>query len=176
MALGDFIQYTPSTQQTGAVDGFAVKANASAPSINAGEPVVIAAAGSAFVVASHSGTFGTGYVVGISTGGSAENLSATSTETTTANGVVAVQSSFADGSSWLVRPTTASLWSTQALYNANKNLQVPLNYSSSNGYTVGTAFAVGTVQAEGLVVLPLNVIAYPNKVRVAFTKGLSYLS
>lgn len=175
MALGDFVQYTPSTQQTGAVDGFSVAANASAPSINVGEPVVLAAFGSNFVVASHSGTFGTGYVVGIATGGSALTLSSTSTETTTANGVVAAQSCFKDGSSWLVKPTTATLWNTQTLYDANKNLHVPLNWSTSLGYTVGTAFAVGGV-SEGLVVLPLNVQVYPGKVRVAFTQGLNYLS
>lgn len=175
MALGDFVAYSPSTQQTSSEE-FVVPLNASAPSINVGEPVVLAAVGSAFVVASHLGTFGTGLVVGIATGGSNTILSATSTETTTVAGRVMVQSTFKDGDSFLVKPTTPSLWNTQALYNANQNLFVPLNYSSTAGYTVGTAFAAGAVQTEGLVVQHLDVTAFPAKVRVVFTKGLNYLS
>lgn len=178
MALGDFVAYSPSTQQIGS-DVYAVKANSFAPSINAGEPVMIAALGSAFVVqyTNDALNVGSNFMVGIATGGSNAVLSSTSTETTTTNGFVSAQTAFNDGASWLGVPTTPSLWNTQAKYNALLNARVNIDAGTAAG-VVGTVFTVGATDSvnNGCVVKHISIIATPNKVRIAFRSGLDYMN
>ncbi len=137
-----------------------------ANAINPGEPVVRGVTGSYVTRMYGSGTTGsiapvvaTDYVVGIA--------QTTSTQTATIAGSVEVLP-VNSGTTWLVSPTTAASWDTQAEYDALVGKRVLIDFASST-YTL--AATDGT--SNGLVVMPLDVLKYPGKVAVAFRSGLS---
>jgi len=80
---------------------------------------------------------------------------------------------------YLANPTSTTAYATQALYNAmvGSSVLIQTTVTSVNGVS-GTAYTVGntTGTAYGVVIMPLDVVAYPGKVAVAFRKQLSDLN
>ncbi len=165
MSTGDLQDYTEGPFGNPGTRRFRVLANASAPSINAGEPVIVTAINASAVatMATAKPLAGTDFVVGVS--------QSVSTETTTANGVVDVYDIFAEDMSFLVAPNVAATWNTQAKYDALIGSRVTLD--KTNGlYTINSTDAAG----NGLVILPLNVGLWPGKVRFAFRATTNWLA
>lgn len=104
----------------------------------------------------------TDFVVGLST--------SDSTDTASAAGIVDIID-LMPGMQFLMNPTVAATWNTQAKYDALVGSRVLLS-------TVG---AVQTVLASdsatsGIVIMPLDISKFPGKVAVALRNGCSYLT
>lgn len=116
---------------------------------------------------------GTDYVVGLA--------ASTSTETTTASGVVDVFVNL-PGSTYLITPNVAATWNTQAKYDLLVGARVYLNTSSAGVQTILAADTTTTSLKNGsftgitagLIVEPLDVIKYPGKVRFSINERTRY--
>jgi len=106
--------------------------------------------------------FGTDYLVGLAV--------STSTETTTADGVVDVMP-ISPGITFLVDVGTAATWDTQAEYNALVGDRIKLNYAATTGKI--TALSTDYIY-NGAVVEPLDIAVHPGKVRFSLTQRLMY--
>ena len=93
----------------------------------------------------------------------------TSTETTTADGIVDVIPNI-PGMSYLGNPTVAATWDTQAEYDALVGDRVLLNYAATGVFTVLAADS----STSGCVVEPLDITKHPGKVRFSLRQGLNY--
>ena len=139
-----------------------------ASAINVGE-LVFKTLGSQYVTAWTPGgaasavkpQFGTDYLAGLAT--------STSTETTTADGVVDVMP-IVPGMTFLVAPGTVATWDTQAEYDALVGDRIKLNYSAAG---VITALATDYFY-NGAIVEPLDIAKHPNRVRFSLTQRLMY--
>lgn len=136
-------------------------------SIKAGE-LVLKALGSAFVTAWTAGSaakpvVSTDFLAGLAT--------TTSTETTSAKGVVTVQP-LIPGVVYLGKPNDSTLWDTQAEYDALVGDRVLLDCSAGGVQTVLSTDG----STNGLVVEPLDIAKYPSKVAFSLRAGLSYLA
>ena len=80
---------------------------------------------------------------------------------------------------YLANPTSATTFATQALYNTmvGSNVLIQATATTVNG-VAGTTYTVGSTVAStyGVVIMPLDVIANPGKVAVAFREALSDLA
>lgn len=134
---------------------------ASATLINAGEPVSKALAGVAVTpLATNKPVAGTDFMAGIA--------SSTSTNTSAAAGKVRV-TKMLPGVTYMIAPKVAATWATQALYDALVGSRILFDLTSS----VYTALAADG-STNGLVVEPLNVINFPNKVRFSIRSAVWY--
>ncbi len=163
MALGDVTIYADAAFGYPGDISFDVGAGAAA-SINAGEPVAKALGnGSGEVVSALTTSnpiVGTVYMAGIS--------ATTSTDTTSATGSVSVTKA-TDGVTYLCAPKTASTWNVQTKYNALVGARV--NFDLTNGvYTINATDA----STNGLIVEPLDITKFPNKVRFTIRQGALY--
>ena len=140
-----------------------VAAGAVSTIINPGEPV-IRVLGAAVVtqLLTNTPVVGTTSVVGIA--------ETTSTQTTTAAGEVFVTPTD-NKITWLVSPTVAATFDTQAKYDALVGARVVIDLTAGK-YTVLAA----DNSTYGLVIMPLDVSKYPGKVAVAFRSGVSDLA
>ncbi len=136
---------------------------AAGSTIYAGEPVG-RALGQINVAAAlnSSGVVGTDYIVGVAT--------TTSTATASAAGTVDVLP-LNNQITYLVNPATASLWDTQAEYDALVGKRITINLNAG-AYTVNAT----DNSSNGLVVQALDISKYPGKVAVAFRTALSDLA
>jgi hypothetical protein len=147
-----------------------------------GEPVA-RTLGSTVVtyVGSTFGQVGTDYLAGIVlTGTQAETNELYPVQSTGVYGVRVLPLN--SDVTYLANPTVATAYSTQTLYNAmvGSNVLITATGSTVNG-VAGTSYTVGvvantTASTYGVVIMPLDVTAYPGKVAVAFRKGLSDLN
>jgi hypothetical protein len=102
---------------------------------------------------------GTDYVVGIA--------ATTSNQTTSAAGTIKVIPTDSN-LTWVVTPTVAASWDTQAEYDALVGKRVLIS-SDATTYTV----LATPGDTNGLVIMPLDISKYPGKIAVAFRQGLS---
>ena len=143
-------------------DSFVVASGANA-SINVGEPVAKALAGTAVTaLATNKPVVATDYLAGIA--------ASTSTDTTTANGIVKVMP-LTSGITYLISPKVAATWNTQAKYDALVGSRVLFDLTGGV-YTILAADGA----TYGLVIEPLDITKYPGKVRFSIRNGCSYLS
>lgn len=141
-----------------------VVASGAAASINAGEFVLKALGTGTAVskVTDQTPSVGTTYLAGLAL--------STSTDTASANGTVEV---FPVDTKmvFLCAPQTATSWDTQAEYDALVGKRVRFSVSAG----VHTITATDGV-AGGLVVEPLNIATFPNKVAFSVRAGALYNS
>lgn len=134
--------------------------------INAGEPVAIALGNSTGNVVTAAATntpvVATDFYVGIA--------ATTSNQTASLAGGLRV-TKFDGNVTYLIAPKVAATWDTQAEYDALVSARVLLDLTSST-YTILAADG----STHGCVVMPLEVLKYPGKVRFAFRNGVNYLS
>lgn len=172
MALGD-ITLLQNRSATGG-RGSRLYNVALGTAINAGEPVQVRALGATAVVVEPALTStpdaSTHLYVGIA--------ETTSTNTTSAAGTVNVIP-ISSQDTWLVAPTTAASWDTQAEYDALVGSRLLLANSvtvtttpTSGTYTMGASDSAN----NGCVVQPLDIFRYPGKVAFAFRDGDNYLA
>lgn len=159
--IGDITLYADAAFGYPGDDEYAVAASATL--IYPGEPVAKALGGAAVTpAATNFPVVGTDYTAGIA--------ASTSTNTAGAAGIVRV-TKVTDGTSWLIAPTVAATWDTQAEYDALVGDRVLIDL------TTGTYTILATDGATyGCVVMPLDIVKYPGKVRFAFRSGASYLA
>ena len=93
----------------------------------------------------------------------------TSTNTAAAAGKVQVMK-LVPGMTYLIAPTTAASWDTQAEYDALVGDRVVIALGSST-YTIGATDNA----AYGCVVEPLDIKKYPGKVRFSIRPAATYL-
>lgn len=164
MALGDITMYDMGAFGYPGDVEYAVAA--SATTIKAGEPVAKALGNSSGYVVSPSATntpvVGTDYMAGIA--------ATTSTNTSSAAGTVKVMK-LVSGVSYLISPKVAATWDTQAEYDALVGARVLLDLTSST-YTILASDSAN----NGCVVLPLDVVKHPGKVRFAIRNAVNYLA
>lgn len=145
--------------------------------ILAGEPVQIRAVGNVAVepmLTSQPTCSTTAGVEGLFVGIAATN----STNTSSAAGTVNVIPTNA-GLTWLISPTTAASWDTQAEYDALVGKRVLIQNSTT---VTGTAQNVGSYTLlasdsanNGCSVIAMNISETPGKVAIAFRIGTSNL-
>lgn len=141
--------------------------------IYAGEPVQLRALGDVAVQPALTGTpvVGTDYYAGIAT--------TNSTNTSTAAGTVGVLP-ISIGTTYLIAPTTAASWDTQAEYDALVGKRVLIANSATVGTTPGNtgSYTIGASDSSnnGCVVQALDISKYPGKVAIAFRAGTSNLA
>lgn len=172
MALGDLVVKDQNVMTGGGAHIFNVAAGTA---ILAGEPVyVIALGASAANVQPAPTSFpdaSAHLMVGIA--------ATSSTNTSSAAGTVDV-TPVSTALTYLISPTTAATWDTQAEYNALVGSRVLIANSAtvtatpgnSGSYTLGASDSTN----NGCVVQPLDVFLTPGKVAIAFRGGCSYLS
>lgn len=164
MALGDIQIHTEGAFGYPGDDAYCV--GASATLINAGEPVVKSLGNSAGSAVTPAGTnvptVGTDTFAGIA--------STTSTNTSTASGTVRV-TKLLPGLTYLISPNVAATWNTQAKYDALVGARVLLDLTTGT-YTILASDSTN----NGCVVMPLDVLKNPGKVRFAFRNAVSYLA
>jgi hypothetical protein len=162
MALNDITIYDQSYGYQGD-EQFAVAA--SATTIKAGEPVLKLSGVSGAVVtplATNSPQSSASLLTcGIAT--------TTSTNTAALAGTVKVMKPLV-GITYLIAPTVAATWNTQAKYDALVGARVLIDLTSSS-YTLLAADNA----AYGCVVEPLDIVKYPGKVRFSFRPAATYL-
>lgn len=160
MALGDITVLDQSSITGRGSRRYNVATNATV--INAGEPVArVLGATSVTACATNAGQVGTDYIVGIA--------QTTSTNTTGANGTGVVNVLPLNSSTtYIIKPTVAASWDTQAEYDALVGKRVLIDLTTSS-YTLLATDAVG----NGCVVMPLDIAKYPGKVAFAFRAALS---
>jgi len=142
-----------------------VAASAGAPAINAGEPVS-KTLGNQYVITNPTNgqVVATNYLAGVAT--------SQSNETSALDGFVDVMPISKD-TIWLIAPTTAATWNTQAKYNALVGARVLIAKSTSGNtgiYTIGASDS----STSGCVVENLNIFDYPGLVAFTFRGGLAY--
>lgn len=142
-----------------------VAASAGAPAINAGEPVS-KTLGNQYVITNPTNgqVVATNFLAGVST--------SASTETTALDGFVDV-APIDQGTIWLVAPTTAATWNTQAKYNALVGARVLIAKSATGNTGVYTIGATDSA-TSGCVVENLNIFTYPGLVAFSFRQALAY--
>lgn len=167
MALADILIYSEGAYSLPGAKKFTVASGTTA-SIKAGELVLKAlgnSTGNVVTVWTASNTakpvVATDFLAGLST--------STSTETTTASGTVDVVP-IVPGVVYLGTPDTAATWNTQAKYDALVGARVLLSTTSTGIQTILAADG----STSGIVVEPLNILKYPNKVAFSLRAGLSY--
>jgi hypothetical protein len=110
---------------------------------------------------------GTDYVLGLAM--------STSTETASSTGVVDVMP-IIPGVTYLGKVNTASSWDTQAEYDALVGSRVLIDYTSPTTSTGAMTILHTDGSTYGVIVEPLDISLFPNKVRFSLRQGLSYLS
>jgi hypothetical protein len=113
------------------------------------------------ILATGSPIVGTDFVHGIAM--------STSTNTAAAAGVVDFMP-VTPGQVWLVNPTTAADYNTQAKYDALVGKAIVMALSAGGVWTAGSTNSA----AYGLVVMPLDIIKTPGKVAVRFKDTVSF--
>ena len=148
---------------------FPVASGTTANKINAGEPVLKALGG--YVVsalATNSPTVATDYLAGVA--------ATTSTDTVAAAGTVKV-TKLVPGMSWLISPKVAATWNTQSAYDALVGSRVLLDLTGTAAAKTATyTILAADGSTYGCVILPLDILKYPGKVRFAFRNGCNYLA
>lgn len=161
MALNDIVVLASGPFGTVGAKKFAVAAGAT--TINPGEPVVKALAGtSVSAMATNKPVVGTDYLAGIA--------ASTSTNTASAAGTVDVFP-IAPNTVYLIKPKVAATWDTQAEYDALVGARVLIDLTSSS-YTILAADGA----TYGCVIEPLDIKKYPGKVAFSFRAGVNYLA
>ena len=164
MALNDILIYDEADYGYPGDESYAVAA--SATTIKAGEPVAKALGNTTGTVvtpaASGTPVVATDYYAGIA--------ASTSTNTATAAGTVKV-TKMAPGVTYIIAPLVAATWNTQAKYDALVGSRVLFDLTSST-YTI----AASDDPTYGCVIMPLDIVKYPKKVRFAFRRAVSYLA
>lgn len=168
MALGDLQPYAETDISALASRPQQVKANGSAPAINAGEPVG-KTLGNQYVItlANAKPVVGTDFMAGISL--------STSSETSAIDGTVQVVP--VDNTTiWLVSPNVAATYGVgatpnQTTYNALVGARVLIQVTTG----VFTLLAADSAN-NGCVVENLDVVRYPGKVAFSFRSAVSYLA
>lgn len=168
-ALGDIVRYSEGAYGYQGDEEFQVASGGTPPAINAGEPVTRALGATAFVTAmtTNKPVVATDFLAGIST--------TTSTETSTVAGLVRVEPLNARVS-YLIAPKVTATYGVgatpvQATYDALIGSRVLLDLTTG----VYTILAVDGA-TSGCVVLPLDVVKFPGKVRFAFRNGVNFLT
>lgn len=161
MALGDFQIYDEGAFGYPGDDEYAVASGAAA-SIPAGTPVAFTLGGPTVAAGATSKPVVATDFFAIS--------ASTSTDTVAAAGTVKVIKA-APGVSYIVAPKTATLWDTQAEYDALVGDRVTLDLTTGVWTINATDGAT-----NGCVILPLNIAKHPGVVRFAFRNGVSYLT
>jgi hypothetical protein len=164
MALNDVVIYEDGAVNYPGDIKFAVAASATL--INKGEPTLKTLGNT------------TGYCVSPLTDAKPQSSAAAltagiaaSTSTNTASAVGSVQVTKLDPKlTYLCAPTVAASWDTQAKYDALVGARVTFNLASSVYKVNATDNA-----AYGLVVQPLDINAYPGKVRFSIRPASTYL-
>lgn len=161
MALGDITILDQSVMAGNGAREYQVAASATL--INAGEPVA-KALGAAVVtpMATNKPVVATDYLAGIA--------ATTSTNTASAAGKVWV-TPLVPGVIWLIKPTVAATFDTQAEYDALVGDRVLIDLTTGS-YTILAADGA----TSGCVIEQLDVAKYPGKVAFAFRNGVSYLT
>ncbi len=159
--IGDIELYDNGTFGYPGDDVFQCQANTTV--INAGEPVAKALAGRyVTAAATNFPVVGTDYMAGVA--------ATTSTQTASAAGSVRV-TKVTQGTSWLIKPTVAATWDTQAEYDALVGDRVLIDLTTG----VYTLLAADSAN-NGCVVLDLDITKYPGKVRFAFRQAANFLA
>lgn len=170
MSIGDFVAFSEGPFGSPGSTRFSVQLGAAA-SINPGEPVVVKGLGasgtSVAAMATNLPLVGTTWMAGIS--------QSFSTDTVTANGTVDVYDIFSESMSFLANPKVAATWNTQAKYDALVGSRIVIDLTTG-AYTVLATDAFNASAKNGLIVLPLDVLKHPGKVRVAFNRNLDFKS
>lgn len=165
MSLGDLEFFSDGPFGNPGSTRWGVQPTGTAATINAGEPVVKTLGGTfvAYMQTSRP-SVGTDWLVGVA--------QSTSTETTTANGVVDVYNIFAEDVTFLITPAAPTTWDTQLEYDNLVGKRVLLQRSSAGLYTCLAADET----FNGCLVMPLDILKHPGKVRIQFRKGLNILA
>jgi len=171
MALGDITPYEAVDGGSLASRSHQVKANASYPIINAGEPVS-KTLGNQYVLA---GVNATPLVNQAITSAWAGIAATTSNETTSVDGTVQVIPLGFGSQMWLNTPLSTSTYGVgstpnQTTYNALVGARVCMQLTSGTYNILAT-----DNNKNGLVVENLDVIRYPGKVAFSVVPGASYL-
>jgi len=172
--IGDFTVLESASTQGGR-GGRLYNVAAGTP-IYAGEPVCIRAVGAVVVEPALTTTPVVQITVGVE--GLHVGIATTnSTNTLTAAGTVNVRPTSSD-ITYLVSPTTAASWDTQAEYDALVGKRVvPANSVSVSAVPTSGTYTMGASDnaTYGCVVQAMNIVEHPGKVAVAFRKGTSNL-
>lgn len=162
--IGDIIPYSEGAFGYPGDDVYVCAANTTV--INAGEPVAKALGNSTGNVVTAAATntpvVATDFYAGIA--------ATTSNQTASAAGVVRV-TKFDSNMTWLISPKVAATWDTQTEYDALVGARVLIDLTAS-AYTLLASDGA----TSGCVVMPLDVLKYPGKVRFQFRNGVNYLS
>ena len=168
MALNDFRPYDEGTALPGSKRYKVVAGRAAA--IKAGEFVLKGLATTSATAWTPGGAtssakpvVATDYLLGLAT--------STSTETTSATGVVDVMPNL-NGMTYLGNPDTAASWDTQAEYDALVGSRVLFKYSATGVFTILASDSA----TSGVVIEPLDITLHPGKVRFSLRQGLNYNS
>ncbi len=170
MALGDLVVLDQNSI-TGA--GARLYNVAAGTAILAGEPVSIVTLGDVTVVPAPTAfpDASAHLMVGIAATSSTNTASAAGTVN-----VVEVNPNLV----YLIAPTTAASWDTQAEYDALVGKRVLIANSATVSATPGNSgsYTLGASDStnNGCVVKALDISRYPGKVAIAFRAGNSYLS
>lgn len=164
MAANDFQIYTDNSFGPPGTTLHHV-ASGTTSSINVGE-LVYKTLGSAYVVAKTASdatkpVVATDFIAGVA--------ASTSTETASAAGDVYVYPN-SRGMTYLGAPKVAATWNTQAKYDALVGSRVLIDVSAGGVMTVLAADSA----TSGLVVEPLDIAKYPNRVRFSLRQALNY--
>ncbi len=162
--LGDIQVFTEGAFGYPGDDAFCV--GASSTLINAGEPVAKSLGNTAGSYVTPAAT----NTPVVSTDNYAGIASTTSTNTSTAPGSVRV-TKLLPGITYLISPKVAATWDTQAEYDALVGARVLLDLTTGS-YTILATDG----STNGCVVMPLDVVKNPGKVRFAFRNAVSYLA
>ena len=160
MAVNDIKVYDEAAFGYPGDEVFAVLA--SATTIKQGEPVG-KALGQVYALplATNKPVVATDFIAGVA--------ATTSTNTASANGTVRV-TKLVDGISFLINPKVA-LATDQATYDALVGYRVLLDLTTGS-YTL----LVADGSTYGCVIMPLDVLKYPGKIRFTFRQGCNYLT
>lgn len=162
MALGDITIYSEGAYGYPGDEQYNV-ASGTTSSILAGTPVTKALGGAVVsAMTTNKPVVGTDYLAGIA--------STTSSETTTAAGVVRV-TKMIPGLTYLAAPKVAATWDTQAEYDALVGARVLLDLTGGI-YTILAADGA----TNGCVVETLDIAKVKGKVRFSIRNGVSYLA
>jgi len=161
MSTGDITIFQQSTEMGIGARKYSVAAGAT--TINPGEPVLKALAGTTVTaLATNKPVVATDYLAGVA--------ATTSTQTASVAGEVYVYP-LVPGVTYLIAPKVVASWDTQAEYDALVGSRVLLDLTSGV-YTILAADGA----TYGCVIEPLEVAKYPGKVAFSFRNGCSYLS